>query len=60
MFKHLQKALNSNYKSTKSDFYPKINMIGSYKDSDSDDIASLETNQFTAGIYLKMGTFFWI
>lgn len=57
MYTHLEKALNSSYQSAKSDFYPSINLIGSYKDSHSDDIASLETNQFTTGVYLKWELF---
>ena len=57
MYKHLQKALKHKYQSNKSDFYPTINLIGSYKDSNSDDISSLETNQATTGVYLKWELF---
>jgi len=57
MYKHLQKALKHKYQSNKSDFYPTINLIGSYIDSNSDDISSLETNQATAGVYLKWELF---
>ena len=57
MYIHLEKALHSNYKSASSDFYPTINLTGSYQDSNSNDIASLDINQFTAGIYLKWELF---
>lgn len=57
MYTHLQKALNSNYQSTKSEFYPSLNLISSYKDSSSDDISSLDTNQLTTGVYLKWELF---
>jgi len=57
MYTHLEKALHSNYESSKSDFYPKVNLVGSYQDSSSDDISSLDTNQFTAGVYLKWELF---
>ena len=57
MYTHLQKALNSSYQSTKSEFYPSLNLISSYKDSSSDDISSLDTNQLTTGVYLKWELF---
>lgn len=57
MYKHLQSALQSNYKASKSEFYPTVNLIGSYKDTSSNDIASLETEQTIAGIYLKWELF---
>ena len=57
MYTHLEKAMHSNYESSKSDFYPKVNLVGSYQDSSSDDISSLDTNQFTAGVYLKWELF---
>jgi len=57
MYKYLEKALHRNYESSKSDFYPKVNLVGSYQDSSSDDISSLDTNQFTVGVYLKWELF---
>jgi len=57
MYVYLEKSLTNSYKSAKSDFYPSINLVGSYKDSHSDDIASLETNQVTTGVYLKWELF---
>ena len=57
MYTHLQKALNSNYQSSKSDFYPTLNLVSSYKDSSSNEISSLDTNQVTTGVYLKWELF---
>ena len=57
----VQKALiNSSrqtYKATKSEYFPNIKAKGSYKDSNSDDISSLDTTQYSAGVYLEWNFF---
>jgi outer membrane protein TolC len=40
-------------KNTYKEYYPTLNLEGSYSDKNSDEIASLDTRQAIAGIYLK-------
>lgn len=57
MYNYLLKAVSKSYESSKSDFYPSINLSTSYKDSNSNNIASLETTQSNIGVYLKWEIF---
>lgn len=57
MYKFLIDSSFQQYKSVQSSYYPTLNLSGSYQDSQSDDIASLDVKQGSIGVYLKWDFF---
>jgi outer membrane protein TolC len=57
VYKKQIQAQQLQVKNTDKEYYPTLNLDASYSDKNSDEIASIDTRQATAGVYLKWNIF---
>ncbi len=57
VYKKQIEAQQLQVKNTDKEYYPTLNLDASYSDKNSDEIASIDTRQATAGVYLKWNIF---